>query len=102
MKAAADFPNKMIDSVAMMGSGSRMRIAGSNSMPTDTKNSTAKASRKGSVSDAARWLSSDSAIIMPAKNAPSANETSNSVAAAKAQPSAIARTDNRKSSREPV
>ena len=39
-------------------------------MPTETKNSTAKASRSGSVSVAARWLSSDSLRIMPAKNAP--------------------------------
>ena len=36
----------------------RSRIAGSNSMPTETKNSTAKASRSGSVSCAACWLSS--------------------------------------------
>ena len=50
-------------------------------MPTETKNSTAKASRSGSVSLAARWLSSDSLRIMPAKKAPSANETSNSSAA---------------------
>ena len=54
---------------------------GSNSMPTDTKNSTAKASRSGSDSLAARWLSSDSLRIMPAKKAPSANDTSNSMAA---------------------
>ena len=50
-------------------------------MPTETKNSTAKASRSGSVSEAARWLSSDSLRIMPAKKAPSANETSNSTLA---------------------
>ena len=71
-------------------------------MPTETKNSTAKASRSGSVSLAARWLSSDSLMIMPAKKAPSANETSNSSAAPKAQPSAIASTASRNSSREPV
>ena len=29
-------------------------------MPTETKNRTAKASRRGRVSEAARWLSSDS------------------------------------------
>ena len=51
-------------------------------MPTETKNSTAKASRSGSVSCAARWLSVDSLRIMPAKNAPSANDTSNSVGGA--------------------
>ena len=49
-------------------------------MPTEAKNSTAKASRSGSVSCAARWLSSDSLRIMPAKNAPSANDTPNSSA----------------------
>ena len=36
-------------------------------MPTETKNSTAKASRSGSDSLAARWLSSDSLKIMPGK-----------------------------------
>ena len=45
-------------------------------MPTETKNSTANASRSGSVSEAARWLSSDSLRIMPAKKAPSATDTS--------------------------
>ena len=45
-------------------------MEGSNSMPTETKNSTAKASRKGSVSVAACWLSFDSLKIMPAKKAP--------------------------------
>ena len=71
-------------------------------MPTETKNSTAKASRSGSDSCAARWLSSDSLRIMPAKKAPSANDTSNSMLAPKATPSAIASTDSRNSSREPV
>ena len=51
-------------------------------MPTETKNSTEKASRSGSDSSAARWLSGDSRIIMPAKNAPSANDTLKSLAAA--------------------
>ena len=49
-------------------------------MPTDTKNSTENASRSGSDSSAARWLSADSRITMPAKNAPSANDTPNSAA----------------------
>ncbi len=57
-KAATDLPTTMISSVASSGSGSRSTIVGSNSMPTETKNSTAKASRSGSVSSAARWLSS--------------------------------------------
>ena len=50
-------------------------------MPTETKNRTEKASRSGSDSSAARWLNSDSRIIIPAKKAPSANETPNSAAA---------------------
>ena len=49
-------------------------------MPTETKNSTAKASRSGSVSSAARWLKLDSRSTMPAKKAPSANDTPNSSA----------------------
>ena len=59
-----------------------MRIAGLNNMPTETKKITAKASRSGSVSSAARWLKGDSLKIMPAKKAPSAKETPNSSAAA--------------------
>ncbi len=49
-------------------------------MPTETKNSTAKASCNGSTCSAARALNSDSRITMPAKNAPSANDTPNSAA----------------------
>ena len=49
-------------------------------MPTETKNKTEKASRSGRDSSAARWLSSDSRITIPAKNAPSANETPNNLA----------------------
>src|SRR5262249_19934151 len=82
--------------------GSRTKIVGSNSMPTETKNSTAKASRNGSDSSAATWLSSDSLSVMPAKNAPSANDTSNSSAATKATPNATDNTARRNSSREPV
>ena len=47
----------MISSVASSGSGCETMMDGLNSMPTETKNSTAKASRSGSVSCAARWLS---------------------------------------------
>ncbi len=50
-------------------------------MPTETKNSTAKASRRGSVSCAACWLNANSLKIMPAKKAPSAKDTPNSSAA---------------------
>ena len=71
-------------------------------MPTETKNSTAKASRSGSDSSAARWLSADSLRIIPAKKAPSANDTPNSCEATKATPSATESTASRNSSREPV
>src|SRR5215470_17840703 len=91
----------MISTVASTASGSRIKIIGSTNMPTETKNSTAKASRNGIVSEAARWLNSDSLKIMPAKNAPSANETSNSIAAPKATPSAMASTDRRNSLTRP-
>ena len=72
-KARIDLPMRMMNSVARIGSGSRQMLEGSKSMPTETKNSTAKASRSGSVSCAARWLSSLSDRIMPAKKAPSAS-----------------------------
>ena len=70
-------------------------------MPTETKNSTANASRNGSDSWAARWLSGDSLRITPAKNAPSAKEMPNRLTAPNATPSAIASTASRNSSREP-
>ena len=70
----------MIVTVAASLSGSRSTMDGSNSMPTETKKRTANASRSGSDSSAARWLSADSRIIMPAKKAPSAKETLNSLA----------------------
>jgi hypothetical protein len=58
-------------------------------MPTETKNSTAKASRGGSASSVARWLSGLSASTMPAKNAPTATNTPNSAEAPSATPRAI-------------
>jgi hypothetical protein len=80
-KAAIDLPNRMMPSVAASSSGASSTIDGSNSMPTETKNNTAKASRSGSVSSADRCDRGDSPRIMPAKNAPSANEISNSATA---------------------
>ncbi len=100
--AASDLPTTMTNRVATNGHGSRTTLSGSNSMPTETKNSTAKASRSGNVSWAARWLSGDSRSIIPAKKAPSASETPNSLVAPKAMQSAIASTVSRNSSREPV
>ncbi len=55
-KAAADLPKIIIASVASTASGCWTSTIGSNSMPTETKNSTAKAARSGRVSWAARWL----------------------------------------------
>ena len=61
-------------------------------MPTETKKSTENASRSGSDSSAARWLNSLSRIIIPAKKAPSAKETSKSIADPYATPTAVAMT----------
>ena len=101
-KAASDLPMTMMNTVASTGSGLVMMIEGSNSMPTDTKNSTAKASRSGNVSWAARWDNSLSDRIMPAKKAPSASDTPKSSAEPSATPSAMASTASRNSSRLPV
>ena len=58
-------------------SGSCIKTAGLSSMLTDTKSSTENASHKGNNSCAPRWLDSDSNShsTMPAKKAPSANDT---------------------------
>ena len=101
-QAASDLPTMMIASVSSTSSGCSSRIIGSNSMPTETKNSTANASRSGSESSAALWPCGDSLSSMPAKNAPSANDTPNSSAAPKAMPIAQASTHRVNSSREPV
>ena len=70
----------MIATTTSTRSGDSTSTAGSNSIPTDTKNSTEKASRSGRESSAARWLNSDSRIIIPAKKAPRAKDTSKSSA----------------------
>src|SRR5687767_15569332 len=49
--AASELPSITMARVASTGSGSRHSAAGSNSMPTETKNSTANASRSGSRSE---------------------------------------------------
>ena len=91
----------MMMSVTKRGKNSVTNFDGSKSIPTETKNKTAKASRKGSVSSVALWLSSELLIIIPAKNAPSAIETPKRCAEKNATPNAIARTLKRKSSLEP-
>ena len=80
----------MMTTVVASASGASMKTSGLSSMPTETKNSTAKASRSGSASSVACWLSVLSPMTTPAKKAPSANETSNSLAAPNATPIARA------------
>ena len=78
--AATVLASRMTTSTVSVASGSRSRIEGSNSIPTETKNRTANASCSGRESAAARWLKSVSASTTPAKKAPSAKETPNSSA----------------------
>jgi hypothetical protein len=101
-KQTRALPRTTMRLVAMTGIGSVTRIAGLNSIPTETKNRTAKASRSGRVSSAASWARSDSDRTTPAKKAPMAKDTPNSSEAPKAVPRAMARTARRNSSREPV
>ncbi len=98
----AAFPSITTATASPSAPESRNSTPGLKSMPTETKKSTANASRKGSDSSAARALKGDSLKIMPAKKAPSANDTPNSCAATKATPSATASTARRNSSRDPV
>src|SRR4029450_10551622 len=67
----------MMSTVARSAKGAAITIPGLNSIPTETKNRTAKASRSGSDSVAACWLSRDSDSIMPAEKAPSARDATN-------------------------
>jgi len=78
------------------------RLDQSKSIPTDTKNNTANASRRGSASVAARRENSDLPTTIPARNAPRAMETSNRNADPTAIHIAIARIERVNSSREPV
>ena len=88
--------------VSSMSGQSSSRASGLKSMPTETKKSTAKASRRGRASAAARALKSDCPTTMPARKAPSAMEASKSRAAPTAMPSASASTARVKRSRVPV
>ena len=100
--AATALPTTMTASTSATCIGFSMMILGSKSMPTETKNSTAKASCIGMDSAAARWPKRDSLSTTPAKKAPSASDTPKTCAEAKAMPMATASTDRVKSSREPV
>src|SRR3990172_6393268 len=95
-------PIMMIATTASNFTGSCQTTAGSNNIPTETKNKTENASSSGSDSAAARWLNSDSRIIIPAKKAPRAKDTSNTFAAPNATPTAAAITQRVNNSREPV
>ena len=92
----------IVATTASTRSGASSRICGSSSIPTETKNRTEKASRNGNDSRAARWLSADSRITTPAKNAPIANETPNSSAEPYAMTTAAAITHSVNNSRDPV
>ena len=91
-----------IASVAASSPGDVKTVLGSKSIPTDTKNSTANASRIGRASEAARSPNSLRPTTVPARNAPSAMETPKSLAEPTAMPSAITSTASVKSSRERV
>src|SRR5438128_2991243 len=91
-RATSGFPIMTTASVSTTSEGARSKWPGSSSIPTDTKKSTANASRIGSASEAARTLNSDRPTTIPAMNAPSAIETSNSVAEPTAIPSATTST----------
>src|SRR5688572_15607763 len=85
--AASGLPMRMTSSMATISDGGDHSMAGSSSIPTDTKNNTANASRMGRASAAARTLNSVRPTTSPARNAPSAIETPNTSAAATAQTS---------------
>ena len=71
-------------------------------MPTDTKNSTAKASRRGRASAVARALKSDCPTTMPARKAPKAMDASKNRAEPTAMPRASTMTASVNRSRVPV
>ena len=100
--AASGLPIMMIASVAAVAPKCSRKSRGSNSMPTETKKRTAKASRIGSASAAARKLNSDRPTTIPARNAPRAIDTPKKTAEPAAMPSATTSTVSVKSSRECV
>ena len=68
------------------------------SIPTETKNKTAKMSLIGSASDVALALKSDCPTTIPAKNAPNAIDAPKNSVAQTEIPNAITRTERMKSS----
>ena len=102
MKAARGLPMRTIPSVARMRGQSLMSEAGLNSIPTETKKRTAKASRMGRASAAACELNSDWPTTMPLRKAPRAMEAPKKLAAPTATPRARTRTERVNRSRVPV
>ena len=94
------FPTRTIAKVANNNPCELIRAFGSKSIPTETKKRTAKASRIGRASEAARRLNSDCPTIIPARNAPRAIETPKVRAEPTAIPSARTSTARVNSSRE--
>ncbi len=76
-RATSGLPMSTMARAARTRAGSRTSSIGSNSMPTDTKKSTANASRIGNASAAASWLSADCPTTIPARKAPSAIDAPN-------------------------
>ena len=68
--AAMDLPTMTMPRTPSTASGSRSRIVGSNNIPTETKNSTAKASRSGRDRSAALCPSGELFSTSPARKAP--------------------------------
>ena len=101
-RATAALPSTITPVSASTGPRWAQTAAGFTSIPTDTKNRTAKASRNGSTSAPTWWLSGDSLTTTPARNAPRASETPNSAAALSAVPSDTVRATRRNSSRDRV
>ena len=101
-KAARGFPTITTSSTIAMGMGASRMLRGLKSIPTDTKKSTANASRMGTASRAARAAKSVRPTASPARNAPSSIDTPKTPAAATAMPMARTSTARVNSSRERV
>ena len=101
-EGGSGLPTMTTNSTIAMGTGALNRVPGSKSMPTETKNSTANASRIGMASMAARAAKSVRPTASPARNAPSSMETPKIPAAPTAMPTARTSTASVNSSRERV
>ena len=100
--ASSGLATSTISTAASAGGQCASTSRGLNSMPAETKNSTANASRSGMASMAARSPNSDCPTTIPARNAPRAIETPKPRAEPTAMPSAITSTVSVNSSRDRV